>query len=91
VPRVGWKLNDVEEDKRMSDHKQDTDDTSTDAPIGEFDQTNGLAGNLQGDDGGAEKPGDPEQRPILQHLLPTADDDFDDANAETGYSEEGAE
>ncbi len=69
-------------------------DPTSDEPIGDFDQTNGLAPGLEGDDGGAithdeEEGGSPVER-IGRDLLgglgrPAPDDE----TGETPYSEEG--
>jgi hypothetical protein len=72
-------------ERRMNDRN--------DEPIVGSDQTNGLAGNLEGDDGGAVNPDDRMDNVVagvVRHL-----DDEDDAepdeSGETKYSEEGAE
>lgn len=78
----------LERDALMADHKQQDDDEVID----NFDQTNGLAPGLDGDDGGAIAPEEPQgllgyadiiDRPI------TLDGHESDETGETGYSEEG--
>jgi hypothetical protein len=68
-----------------------SDTTSGDQPIGEFDETNGLAGDLDGDDGGAEVPADADELHIIPNLLGDPAEKIDQDAAETGYSSEGAE
>jgi hypothetical protein len=61
-----------------------------DGPMGEFDETNGLAGNLEGDDGGAESQGNDDS--ALGGLFTNAldpDGEHGDDTGETSYSEEG--
>jgi hypothetical protein len=63
---------------------------SDDKKIGDFDQTNGLAGNLEGDDGGAETPPEQDELHVIPNLLADPADDYDESgNTESGYSEEG--
>ena len=59
-------------------------------PIGEFDETNGLAGNLDGDDGGAESTDNDETvfGGLLTNVL-DPDADQGENTGETSYSEEG--
>ena len=64
---------------------------SNDKPIGEFDETNGLAGNLEGDDGGAETPAGVDELHVIPNLLADPDEDPDESGTDSGYSEEGAE
>lgn len=70
----------------MSDDETKKDDE----PIGEFDNTNGLAGNLEGDDGGAENP-EGEHPGVLPNLVADPYDEFDRDEVDRGYSEEGHE
>jgi hypothetical protein len=54
------------------------------------DQTNGLAGNLEGDDGGALNPEDHQEslfESVVKHGLEP--DDEENQTGETKYSEEG--
>ena len=72
------------------------DGTHADEPITEFDQTNGLAPGLDGDDGGAIADTDNSKHGVLADLVQDVetgfqdrDDDATDTDAETSYSEEG--
>ncbi len=59
-------------------------------PVEGFDQTNGLAGDLQGDDDGAE-PTDKPNRPLIGGMIDHAFNipNNDEDTSEDGYSEEG--
>jgi hypothetical protein len=56
-----------------------------------FDETNGLAGNLEGDDGGSDDQ-DPDDAPhsLLSNIL-APDESVNRADGDHGYSEEGRE
>jgi hypothetical protein len=64
----------------MSDPKEE--------PIAEFDETNGLAEGLDGDDGGAIDP-TPHENVIAEAIRDLDDPLTDEDAAETPYSEEG--
>ncbi|NEN04687.1 hypothetical protein G3T36_02275 [Diaminobutyricibacter tongyongensis] len=70
-------------------------DSRDDEPIGEFDQTNGEAPGLEGDDDGALTGDDREEHGVLTDLVRDVATDFHDrdadesTDAETPYSEEG--
>ncbi|MEO7015017.1 MAG: hypothetical protein ABI130_15105 [Leifsonia sp.] len=67
-----------------------SDAAKPDEPVTEFDQTNGLAKGLEGDDGGAVDPNpDPGQNVIGEAIRALDDPLSDDESAETPYSEEG--
>ena len=71
----------------MSDDKH----KDTDEPIGEFDQTNGLAGNLEGDDGGARIPANADELHVIPNLIADPADDYDESGTDESYDSEGAE
>jgi hypothetical protein len=75
----------------MTETPGSTNEPSDDEPIDKFDETNGLAGNLDGDDGGAEVPDNVDELHVIPNLLADPADDYDESAAETGYSSEGAE
>jgi hypothetical protein len=64
-------------------------DSRNDEPITGHDPTNGLAGDLEGDDGGAVEPTADENviQDVVGDLAP--DENMRDENSATGYSEEG--
>jgi len=67
-----------------------TDPRNEEEPITGADPTNGLAGDLQGDDGGAVEP--PAHESVFQQVISDlTDDDRPDGGADsaTSYSEEG--
>jgi len=67
-----------------------TDSRDAQEPITGHDPTNGLAGDLEGDDGGAAEPS--ADRDVIQEVIPDLDDaraEPDDGNSATSYSEEG--
>jgi hypothetical protein len=64
------------------------DDIDVD-PVTSFDQTNGLAGNLEGDDDGAEPAATPHGTLVggmINHALNVPNDE---EKSDEGYSEEG--
>lgn len=67
-----------------------TDSRDEQEPVTGNDPTNGLAGDLEGDDGGAAQPTAGEN--VIQDVIPDLDDARDrneDADSATSYSEEG--
>lgn len=66
-----------------------TDSRDAQEPITGHDPTNGLAGDLEGDDGGAVQPSADEN--VIQDVIPDLDDvrTDDDEDSATPYSEEG--
>ena len=67
-----------------------TDSRNEQEPVVGNDPTNGLAGDLEGDDGGAAEPTADEN--VIQEVIPDLDDARDDgesADSATSYSEEG--
>jgi hypothetical protein len=74
----------------MSDAKKSYDDHVT----VDFDQTNGLAGNTEGDDRGSDQSEDLGESPTLAQAFdtlvnPDSEDEKPDDPEESGYSEEG--
>jgi hypothetical protein len=73
-----------------------TDSRDAEEPITGSDPTNGLAGDLEGDDGGAVEPTG-ENRGVFQEVIADIDgddlagdaDSDGDADSATSYSEEG--
>ncbi len=72
------------------------DGTREEEPVADFDQTNGRAPGLDGEDGGAIADNDTEKHGVLADLVQDVetgfqdrDDDTTDTDAETEYSEEG--
>lgn len=67
-----------------------TDPRDEQEPVTGSDPTNGLAGDLEGDDGGAVQPTAHEN--VIQEVIPDLDDareTNEDADSVTPYSEEG--
>ena len=67
-----------------------TDSRDAQEPVTGIDPTNGLAGDLEGDDGGAVEPTADEN--VIQDVIPDLDDARDtgeDTDSATSYSEEG--
>ncbi|WP_374008973.1 hypothetical protein [Leifsonia sp. LS-T14] len=67
-----------------------TDSRNEQEPVTGHDPTNGLAGDLEGDDGGAVEP--TADKSVIQEVIPDLDDardDGEDADSATSYSEEG--
>ena len=67
-----------------------TDSRDEQEPVTGNDPTNGLAGDLEGDDGGAVQPTADEN--VIQEVIPDLDDareTNEDADSATPYSEEG--
>ncbi len=67
-----------------------TDSRDAQEPITGHDPTNGLAGDLEGDDGGAAQP--TADKDVIQDVIPDLDDARDtdaDEDSATSYSEEG--
>jgi hypothetical protein len=73
-----------------------SDTRDEEEPVTGNDPTNGLAGDLEGDDGGVEPP--PEHRGVLQEVIADFDPDrvteegaggVDGEDSATPYSEEG--
>lgn len=67
-----------------------TDSRDAQEPITGHDPTNGLAGDLEGDDGGAAEPS--ADKDVIQEVIPDLDDaraEPDDGTSATSYSEEG--
>ncbi|MFP3467090.1 hypothetical protein [Leifsonia sp. SIMBA_070] len=67
-----------------------TDSRDEQEPVTGNDPTNGLAGDLEGDDGGAVQP--TADRDVIQDVIPDLDDarrPDEDADSATSYSEEG--
>jgi hypothetical protein len=67
-----------------------TDSRDAQEPITGNDPTNGLAGDLEGDDGGAVQP--TADGNVIEDLIPDLDDagrTDEDADSATSYSEEG--
>ncbi len=72
------------------------DDSQRDEPVGDFDQTNGIAPGLDGDDGGAVTDEGDEKHGVLADLVEDVETNFHDRDpeethedGETRYSEEG--
>jgi hypothetical protein len=74
----------------MGDEKYTGGDSAGRADVvSEFDQTNGLADGLDGDDGGELKPA--ERDSVFEEAMRSIDDSLpeNDENSATSYSEEG--
>ncbi|WP_345762593.1 hypothetical protein [Diaminobutyricibacter sp. McL0608] len=73
----------------MSDERVGADAGSNDEVVTEFDQTNGQAEGLDGNDGGELQPAD--DRSLMGDILRGVDDDTtdDDDSSYNSYSEEG--
>ena len=73
----------------MSDERVGAGAGGDDEVVTEFDQTNGQAEGLDGDDGGELQPDD--NRSLMDDILRGVDDDrpADDDSSHTSYSEEG--
>lgn len=78
-------------DAPREDPTQGTDPLSE--PIKPFDQTNGLADGLDGDDGGAASPDNGKTPPLAEKFAADLGVDGDEpaGDGATNYSEEGAE
>lgn len=76
----------------MDDTHGNDDVRGNDEPINDFDETNGIVEGLDGDDGGALDPEGRQQSVLgeaVKKLTDPADQETDDEDGETSYSEEG--